>query len=494
MNLNYQLLPLLSILMLMLHGFTLPLYKRKSSVYRNSLLMGFGLVLLNLASFVGVLKNGAYIFNVGHYPQPYGIALRIGSVEAVLALVFAFVYGLILWFSKANLKHEIDENRIGTFYTLGSLLMASLLGIIYTYDLFTAFVFIEVSTLASCGLIAIKDKRESIKATIKYMILSGLSSGLFLLGIALLYGITGHLSMSYIHDELALQAAGHPDLVLISLILFTFGLAIKSALFPLHVWLPDAHTNAPTVTSAILSSLVIKAPVFLLIKIYYLIYGFELIQTSHMLPVLLTLGAFAMIMGSLFARNQKTLKRMVAYSSVAQMGYIFLGIGLGSTLGLAMALYQTLAHALTKSALFMTAGVFIDKTGFTEIEDLNGVGKKMPITLGIFALCGLSMVGIPVLPGFINKWNLAIAAIDAGKLGLLFIILASSLLNATYYFPIIINGYFGEGKFDSSIFDTKTRLVRELAPILILGLSIGAAGLFSGTLIDWLMRDFFILK
>lgn len=491
---HHQLLPLLSILLLMFHAFTLPLYRRKKSLYRNNLIVAGLIFCMSAASLTYVLKMGSYVFNVGHYAQPIGIAFRIGSIEALIGLLFSFVYGAIIWYSTGHLGHEINETKISTFYTLSSLLLASLLGITYTYDVFTAFVFMEVNTLASCGLIAIRDTKESIKATLKYMILSSLSSGLVLLGIAFLYVMTGHLSIPFIHENLLIQYSSHTNLVLISLILFTFGVAIKAALFPLHVWLPDAHTNAPATTSAILSSIVIKAPILFLIKLYYMVYGFAILKDSHILPIILTLGIVAMIFGSLLARTQKELKRMIAYSSVAQMGYIFMGIGLGNALGLTMAIYQMVAHSVTKSTLFLIVGSIIEKSGTYCIEDLKGIGKKMPFKLGIFSLCSLSMVGIPVLPGFINKWNLALASIEAGKLGLLIIILTSSLLNATYYFPIIINGFFWSPKHSQVMEDSKEENLKALFPLIALSIAIVAIGLFSGDVITIIQKDFFALQ
>lgn len=485
----YQLIPLVAILILMFHAFSLPLYKRKKSVYRNNVIVALIQFILHSITLWQVALHGSFVFNVGHYVQPVGIAFRVGAVDALMALLFSFVYGLVIWFSVRNLSHEIDECKISSYYTLSTLLLASLLGIVYTYDIFTGFVFLEVNTLASCGLIAIKDQKENIKATLKYMILSSLSSGLVLLAIAFIYAVTGHLSMPFIAEALKTQFAGHENLVFTSLTLFTFGVAIKSALFPLHVWLPDAYTYAPTTTSAILSGIVNKAPLVFLIKIFYVVFGIEILQASKLLPVLLAMGAVAMIMGSLFARTQKELKRMVAYSSVAQVGYIFLGLGLGNLLGLVMAVYQMAAHSITKSTIFLTSGLMIEKTGMKEIEKLKGVGKHMPITLGIFSLCGLSMVGIPVLPGFINKWNLAIAALQADKIGLLVIILISSLLNATYYFPITINGFFGEAKMDTSIIDTKEKSVKEAMPMLILAVGIVLLGALSGNVIDLIEAD-----
>lgn len=486
---QYQLIPLISILLLLFHAFTLPLYRKKKSVYRNTFVLACLIFLLTLIDLYEVVQNGSYVFTMGHFKQPLGIAFRVGSIDALLASVFAFIYAIIMAYSRINLKLEIEENKVGTYYTLSSLLLVSLFGIVYTYDIFTAFVFLEVNTLAACGLIAIKDHKDNIKSTLKYMILSSLSSGLVLLAIAFLYVITGHLSMPQLHEAIVAQFSTHQNIVYTSVTLFTFGVAIKAALFPLHVWLPDAYTSAPTVTSAILSSIVNKAPIYLLLKLYYIVFGMEIVRKSKILMVLLFLGAVAMIMGSLFARTQKELKRMVAYSSVAQVGYIFLGIGLGNTLGFIMAIYQMIAHGITKSTLFLVTGHFIDKTGFKKLEDLRGVGKQMPITLGIFTVCGLSMIGIPVLPGFINKWDLAIASIQAGKLGLLMIILASSLLNATYYFPVIINGYFGEGTLDTTVFDTKIKSVRELSPMLILAVAILLLGFLSGKVIDIVELD-----
>lgn len=480
---DYKLIPLISIFLLLFHGFSLILYKRKSRVYRNNMILSFLLLVMNGYSLFSVVNKGSYVFNLGHYVQPFGVAFHVGSVEALIVAVFSLIYFAISWFSVNNLKNEIVEGKIAIFYTLSSLLMASMFGIVYSYDIFTCFVFLEVNTLASCGLIAIKDKKENIKATLKYMILSSLSSGLILLGIGFIYAITGHLSMPFIHEALKQVFDGHQNTIFTSLTLLTFGSSIKAALFPLHVWLPDAHTVAPTVTSAILSSIVIKAPVIFMLKIFYYVFGADLLYASKILPLLLVMGAIAMIFGSLFARNQSEIKRMIAYSSVAQMGYIFLGIGMGTPLGLIMAVYQIIAHGITKATIFLSAGLIIEKSGFKTIEEIRGIGKSMPLTLGVFTICSLSMVGIPVLPGFINKWNLAIAAIQINHVGLLIIILMSSLLNATYYFPIIINGYFGESVFNTSYFKTKKMNVNELLPLMLLAVSVLAIGVFSGSII-----------
>ncbi|MBF4694404.1 complex I subunit 5 family protein [Fusibacter ferrireducens] len=487
-----KLIPLASIMILMLFAFVIPLLKKKKHVYKLTLVIMSLVTVINLIHVVYIALNGGYLFDVGHFPAPFGIVLRIGEVESGIGLLFCFINLMVLWYSYFSLEKEIKSNRIGFFHTLDFLLLASLLGIVFTYDIFNGFVFLEVSTLAACGIIVVKDKKANIKAAIKYLILSSLGSGLVLMGIAFVYSISGHLSMSYIHEALIQNAEGKHNLILISMILFTVGLGIKGAMFPLHIWLPDAHSSAPSPSSAILSALVIKAPIIFLIKVYYLVYGTTILSGTVVLDLVLFLGVLGMIFGSLFARSQKELKRMIAYSSVAQMGYIFFGIGLGNKLGLIMAIYHIIAHAVTKACLFLSAGSFIEQTGYKTIDEFKGIGKEMPVTLGIFTISSLSMIGIPIFPGFISKWNLAMASIESGKILLLFVLIASSLLNAVYYFPIIINGYFGEDNLVGKVFNSKIRPVRTLLPLIILSVVMVLAGLFSGFIIEFIGRGIYI--
>lgn len=482
-----ELFPLLTILILLIFGaFLTPLIKRKKAIVRINLTINALAMVMSFITLLRVAREGTYIFDFGHYGAPFGIIFHIGPVEAVIALMFSFVITMVTWYSVYSIEKEIKTKRVGFYYIMNSLLLASLLGIVYTYDLFNGYVFLEVSTLAACGIIIAKDKKENIKAAIKYLMLSTLGSGLVLMGIAFIYSISGHLSMVYIHDAIAGHLVDKENLLLVSIVLFSVGLGIKSAMFPMHVWLPDAHTTAPSPSSAVLSGLVIKAPVILLIKIYYVIFGFDFVNNSRILQLMLIFGGVGMIMGSLFARRQKVLKRLIAYSSVAQMGYIFFGIGLGNQLGLIMAIYHILAHGLTKSSLFLAAGSFIEQTGSKKIEDFRGIGKEMPVTLGLFTLSALSLIGIPVLPGFISKWNLALASIDSGMIYLLAVILLSSLLNALYYFPIVINGYFGEENLDGKVFRSKSKPLRELVPLILLSAAMVAIGFASGPIIEFI--------
>ncbi|MTI65971.1 MAG: monovalent cation/H+ antiporter subunit D family protein [Firmicutes bacterium] len=480
----YRSLPLITILLLFISSFVFPLIKKKNIAKLISLLtMGLSTVFSIMTLFY-VKMNGEFIFRVGHFDAPWGIELKIGILESVMAILFTLITALIIWYSIYSIDKEIKEKRIPYYYLLINLLIGSLLGIVYSNDLFNCFVFIEISTLTSCGIIVIKDTKDNIKATLKYLILSCLGSGLFLMAIAFIYSITGNLNMDFVHKELIDVFSNYRNTVMISMALFTVGLGVKSAMFPLHTWLPDAHSNAPSTSSAILSALVLKGFVFLLIKVLYRVYGLEIINEFIVMDMLLVLGSLGMLIGSILAIAQDNIKRVIAYSSIAQMGYIFFGIGLGTKYGLTMAFFHILGHAFTKSSLFLSVGSMIEQTGKKKLNDLLGVGKEMPVTLGIFTIGALSMVGIPILPGFISKWYLSLASIDAGKEIFLVVILISSLLNAKYYLPIVVNGFFGEENLKGKVFMAKNKPIKELLPVLILTIGMIFIGLFSKVIIE----------
>lgn len=470
--------PLTIILILFITAFIMPLIKKTKIAKSISLVSMTIAMILALINLKFVIEKGEYLYRIGHFNAPYGIEFRIGIIEAMMGLLFTFVALMIIWYSIYSIEKEIKESKVGLYYLLINILIGSLLGVVYSNDLFNCFVFIEVGTLASCGTIIVKDKKENMKATMKYLIMSCLGSGLVLMGIAYLYSMTGHLNIDYIHRELIKGYLNYPNAVLIAIVLFIIGLGVKSAMFPLHNWLPDAHSSAPTSSSAILSSLVLKAFVLLLIKILYRVFGMEILNHYSVLNIVLILGSLGMIMGSVFAIFQKNIKRVIAYSTVAQMGYIFLGIGIGTDLGISIAIFHIIGHAVTKSALFLLVGAMIEQTGHKTLEHLKGIGREMPLTLGLFSIGALSMIGIPILPGFISKWHLSLATIATGNTILIAVILLSSLLNAVYYFPIVINAFFGEENLQGKVYKSKSKPLKELMPVIFLVISmiyVGAA-------------------
>ncbi|MCY6355213.1 complex I subunit 5 family protein [Clostridium sp. ZS2-4] len=475
--------PLMGILILFVTSFTMPIINKKNIVKGISLTSMLISLVLSVNTLVYVLKHGKFFYSAGHFGAPIGIEFYIGNIEAIMGVMFTFIASMIIWYSLYSIDKDIKENKIPFYYLLVNILVGALLGIVYTNDIFNSFVFIEVGTLASCGIIVIKDKKENIKATIKYLIMSCLGSGLVLMGIAFLYSITGQLNITYIHEALVENYTNYPNAILITLGLFTVGLGVKSAMFFLHTWLPDAHSSAPATSSALLSALVLKPFVLLLIKVLYRVFGIDIIRQFPILNIIMVMGSIGMIMGSVLAIFQKEIKRIIAYSSVAQMGYIFLGIGLGTDAGVALAIFHMIGHAVTKSALFLSVGAIIERSGLKKTYELKGIGKEMPVTLGLFFIGTLSMVGIPVLPGFVSKWYLSLSSIRADKPILVVMILISSLLNAAYYFPIVINGYFGEENLEGKIYGSKCKPIRELLPIMILLITMIGVGFASRSII-----------
>lgn len=476
--------PLIGLLILYLIAFIMPLIKKKSIVKFLSIISFSTCLILFITCLRYVIYNGSYFYKIGHFDAPYGIEFKIGIIECIIAVLFAFVSLVVCWYSCYNIEHDISEKKIPLYYLLINILVGSLLGVVFSNDMFNVYVFIEIGNLASCGIVVVKGNKENIRAGLKYLIMSCLGSGLVLMGIAFLYSMTGHLNMTFIHESLMKNYMNYQQAIIITLGLFAVGLGVKSALFPLHTWLPDAHSNAPTPSSAILSSLVLKAYIIFLLKVLYRVIGKEIIINTPILNVLLTLGCLGMIMGSVLAIFQKNLKRIIAYSSVAQIGYIYFAIGLGTELGVIVSIYHIIGHALTKAALFLCSGSIIEKTGQKEITNLKGVGKEMPYTLTLFFIASLSLIGIPILPGFVSKWYLAIGSIEVNKLFLIIIILASSLLNAVYYLPISINGFFDEENSNIKIFKSKEKSIKELMPIAILVIAMIYVGINSEGIIN----------
>ncbi|WFA08475.1 proton-conducting transporter membrane subunit [Tissierella sp. Yu-01] len=403
------------------------------------------------------------------------------SIESLMTLFFTGIGFIISWSSTSMIEYDIKKERISLYNFMVVFLILSLCGIVSFNHLLIVFVFIELSAFLAAGIVMIKESKENLKAGLKYLLLSIFASAFLLIGIVILYRLTG--TFNIIDMEYKIYAMSNISLIKYSFIFIFIGIALKSALFPFHIWLPDAHGSAPAISSAILSALVLKGYIVFFIKLIYLVFGIEMVGNLNILNLILILGVCAMIYGSVFAIMQRKLKKMIAYSSVAQIGYIFMGIGLGTPLGLIASIFHIIAHGVTKACLFLCAGQIIEKTGYKDIDDLSGVGKAMPITMGLFTICGLSMIGIPLLIGFSSKWNFAQAIMDSGSYWIILILSLSSLLNAAYYLPISIRAYFnksGNGKFAVNL---ETRRY-DFLPLIILGISVILLGIFSSPVIN----------
>ena len=426
---------------------------------KKARLLTLGMLLLcggmNAAVLVGTAVRGeSFRYAMGAFPAPWGNELRAGPIEALLCTVFCFVILFSLMGGGKDLKEDILPEKQNLFYIMMDLLAASLFALSYTNDVFTGYVFIEINTIAACSIVMAKDCGQTIVATIRYLMMSLVGSGVFLFGVAMLYTITGHLLMPNLYEavtRLFVNESFHYPLAMLAGMMCV-GLAVKSALFPFHTWLPTAHGSATTASSAVLSGVVLKGYMILLIKIMCRVFTPQEIGELGVGAVLLVLGACAMIYGSIWAVRENHAKRMIAYSSVAQVGYIYLGLGLCTPAGIAAAIFQIVAHAFTKPLLFISAGGLIQASGHQKkLYYLRGAGRRCPAAGLGFTVGGLSMVGIPLLAGFVTKLVLGQAALANGipqwqMIVALAAIAISSLLNAWYYLPTILQIWKGGGE------------------------------------------------
>lgn len=438
--------PLICILLSLFTGPVSSVLSGKAAKYLSAVMMAL-VSIMSAAVFAFVLRNGQeYTYMMGHFPAPWGNEIRVGILEAGMALFFCIVMLLCMIGGVLEREAEIEESKQNLYYIMVNLLLCSLLALIYTNDLFTAYVFVEINTISACGLIMIRRSGRTIVAATRYMIMSLLGSGLLLLGICFLYGLTGHLLMSNIKEQVAvLNSTGiHHIPFLVTICLMCIGLAIKSALYPFHTWLPDAYGYSTLSSAAILSSLVSKGYLFLLIKIFYRVIGFEIIRESKVVNVLFVFGVAGMIMGSISAIRESDIRRMIAFSSVAQIGYIYMGFGLGTRAGMIASIYHILTHAATKAILFIAASGLTDASGKNiDFFSLTGAGYRNKLAGVAFTVGSLSMVGFPMFSGFISKILFAQAAVaNRHKILITLIALAiSTILNAVYYMKTVIRIY-----------------------------------------------------
>ena len=439
--------PFFSIIICMFSGIISSVLSGKKA--RNLCFGAVGIVAVLSVSvlFYTVQTGESYTYMMGHFPAPWGNEIRAGILEGVLATTFSVILLLSLVSAYHRTAEDIEESKLNLFYVLVDLLLSSLLAIIYTNDLFTAYVFVEINTIAACGLIMIRQIGRTFGAAIKYMVMSLVGSGLFLIGLSLLYTLTGHLLMSPAKEAMQqLIATDSYHLpVLVILVLMSIGLAIKSGLYPFHSWMPDAYGFSTASASAILSGLVSKAYIILLIKIFYRVVGIDFIVTSEMMNVLFVFGLVGMIMGSVSAILEKDIRRMIAFSSVAQIGYIYMGIGLGIEQGYVAAVYHILHHAATKALLFISVvGLSNVSGGSKQFPDLRGAGYRHRSAGVAFTVGSFSMVGLPMFSGFISKYLFATAAMWASpkKVFLTLVVLSvSTILNAIYFIHTVVTIY-----------------------------------------------------
>ena len=438
-------IPFFSIFFAMFCGIITPLIKngRIARYVHGTMVAIVGV--LSVILLVNVVQNGeAFTFMMGHFPAPWGNELRIGPLEALLAVLISVVMFLTITAGSEQLFKEIVPEKQSFYFIMLNATFGAMLAMTYTNDMFTAYVFIEILTIASCTLILAKGTKQAIVGTTHYLVFGCVGSGLFLLGVCILYGITGHLLFPQIRETVAmLMVTGDHYFSLMFVVTLMFvGLGIKSALFPFHSALPTAYGSTMTTSNGILSGLVLKAYIILAIKLCLEVFSLNSLVELKIADIMFVLGILGMVMGSVFAVHEGRMKRMLAYSSIAQIGYIFMGIGLGSILGLMAAVFHVFAHAVTKSMLFICCGSFMDNSdGKEQLEYMKGAAHRNPLAGIAFTVGALSMIGVPLFAGFISKLYFAMAAVEMTGIRMILVLAAlaiSMILNAMYFLPSVI--------------------------------------------------------
>ena len=388
-----------------------------------------------------VLIGGPLSYALGGWAPPWGIEYRVDAVNAFVLLIVAGIGAVVMLYAPKSVEREIGRDRAYLFYAAYLLCLAGLLGVTITGDAFNLFVFLEISSLSSYVLISLGRDRRALYAAYQYLILGTIGATLYLIGVGLLYQATGTLNMA----DLAQRLGALHDVrgVRVAFAFLTVGLSLKLALFPLHLWLPNAYTYAPSVVTAFLAATATKVAIYMLLRIFYTVFGADF--SFGLMPlgsILMVLAVLAMFTASTVAIFQSDAKRMLAYSSVAQIGYMVLGISLASVLGVAAGMLHLFNHALMKAALFLALGCVFWRIGSVQIEDMAGLGRRMPWTMAAIVAGGLSLIGIPATVGFVSKWYLIQAALERDMWWLAGLILLSSLLAVIYVWRLVEAGYF----------------------------------------------------
>ena len=391
---------------------------------------------LNYAVFV----DGEISYLLGSWAAPWGIEYRVDVVNAFILLIVSGSGAVVLTYARASVEAEISDDRQHLFYCAFLLCLAGLLGITITGDTFNVFVFLEISSLSTYALVAMGAHRKALTAAFQYLVMGTIGATFILIGVGLMYMMTGTLNMADLHERLLPILDKRP--VLAAFAFLVVGIALKLALFPLHLWLPNAYAYAPSVVTAFLASTATKVSIYLLLRFTFTVFSAEFAFGAEPLSLLLFVPALlAVFAGSIVAIFQVNVKRLLAYSSVAQIGYIVLGISLASGLGLTAGIVHIFNHALMKGALFLALGAVFYRIGSVQLDRMSGLAKDMPLTMAAFVLAGLSLIGVPFTAGFISKWLLLQAAFELGFWWLAVLILVSSLLAIVYIWRVVEVAY-----------------------------------------------------
>ncbi len=426
-------LPVLQVLIPLIGALLAGFLKRGSTAFALALVVTWLMPVIAGTMLHEVLTSGPISYAMGGWAPPIGIEYRVDLLNGFVLLLVSSVAAVIMPFARRSVTLELDESREAWFYCMYLLCLTGLLGITVTGDAFNAFVFLEISSLSTYVMIATGLDRRALLASFQYLVMGTIGATFYVIGIGFLFLLTGTLNFVDMADRLVEVAPVQYNAIVVAIAFISVGVGLKLALFPLHAWLPNAYAYAPSFATAFLAATATKVAIYLLIRLYYSVFGYA-VDFSE-LPigdVVIVLSIAAMFIASAIAVFETNLKRMLAYSSVAQIGYITLGIGLANQAGLTGGIVHLFNHAAMKATLFVALGCVFFRVGSVSLNDLAGLGRRMPITMTAFTIGGLGLVGVPGTAGFISKWYLALGALENGSWLIAFLIVASSLIAVVY--------------------------------------------------------------
>ncbi|MBQ8831409.1 MAG: proton-conducting membrane transporter [Oscillospiraceae bacterium] len=477
---------ILSIIVPILWGLLILLIRDFKS--RNALLAvtGAGLAVAAVLGVAVILSGDAELF-LFSFGKNLSLYFHVDNMGRIFAAIVILVWLIAGFYAFEYMKHEKEEKRFFGFYVM---VFGILHGLTFAGNMVTYYLFYELMTLLSVPLILHNRSKEAIMGGLKYLFYSLFGAYMVLFGIFFLnkYAVTmdfipgGTLDMSAV--------LGHEGLMLAVSFAMIIGFSVKAGMFPLHAWLPTAHPVAPAPASAVMSGIIVKMGVLGVIRVVYYIIGADFLRGTWVQTVWLILTLVTVFMGSMLAYREKVFKKRLAYSTVSQASYILFGLALLQPSGLTGSLLHVVFHAVIKSCLFLSAGAIIYKTGKTNVDDLRGIGKEMPVTIWCYTIAGAALVGIPPLSGFISKWHLATGALESG-LGVFswlgpVVLLVSALLTAGYLLPISIKGFLPGADYNYSEITKKEPKLIMVVPLLILAVLTVLLGIFPGKLTEYI--------
>ena len=434
-------LPILQVIVPLIAAPTCLILRKPKLVWLFTLLASSLAFVISILLVQQVMLTGTISYELGGWSPPWGIEYRIDKLNAFIALIISGVSTVVLLAAQTSIEKEIPQEKQTLFYILYLLSLTGMLGILTTGDAFNVFVFLEISSLSAYSLIALGKDRRALWASFQYLIMGTIGATFILIGIGLMYQMTGTLNMADLAERL--PEVAETRTITTAYVFFIVGVCLKLALFPLHFWLPNAYTYAPSIVTAFFAATSTKVAAYLLIRFTFSIFGISFsFTTLPMETLFLILGLLGIFIASTVAIYQDNIKHVFAYSSVAQVGYMIVGFSLATQAGLTAMLLHMFNHALMKGALFLALAAVIYRVGSTRVADFQGLGRQMPLTMAAIVVGGLSLIGVPLTVGFVSKWYLVVAVLEKGWWWLAGLVLLGSLLAVIYVWRIVETAYF----------------------------------------------------